>query len=251
MITFDIPSTVQLYRLQEITLRLQRMSGPALQARDIPSIAQAFRHILDDPRESLYGLYISPANLIIAYERVSTGTMLSTDAEPAEITRTALVLGAAAVILLHHHPAGTPLPSPDDRETTQHVVTALHLFGIPLYDHIILAPPDQYFSFYAADQLPLPQPLTPARTVYALTWSDPTHPAQPILTHAALTPEQASALAHHLQDLAAAGRVLHPAVEPLPTRAPSCKTLLRQHPLLRAATTPQLPLEIPPCPQCA
>ena len=239
---------LQPYHLQEIALRLQRVAGPALQARDIPSIAKTFRHLTDEPRESLYGLYLNPTNQIVAFERVSMGTILSTDAEPAEIARTALLVGASGVILLHNHPAGNPAPSPDDHDITQQVVTALHLFGIPLYDHLILAPQDQFFSFYAAGELPLPQPLAPAHTTYALTWRDPNASEEPLLTHAALTPRQASALAHHLHDLAAAGKIVHPAIEPLRTRALSCKALLRQHPILRSASAPQLPLEPLPSP---
>ena len=239
---------VRPYRLQQVVLRFRRTRGPRLQATSAPALAQAFQHLTTEPRESLWGFYVSPANEVIVYERISTGSLLGTGAEPAEVARTALVAGACTVILLHSHPAGNPEPSPEDRRFTREIEGALRLFGILLGDHIIVAPGGRFYSFYEHHELPTPAPLPAtgetAHSCYSVSWSHGGDAQEPVIEQAALTPRQAEALRRHLRNQAAAGHVRLPAVVPLRSVPLSCKNLLRQYPILRSTRNPSLPLEI-------
>ena len=58
----------------------------------------------------------------------------------------ALLHNATAVILLHNHPSGNPLPSFKDMEFTKRLKNACSLFEIDLIDHIIIGK-DGFFSF--------------------------------------------------------------------------------------------------------
>lgn len=62
-----------------------------------------------------------------------------------KIVKTALDLGATAVILAHNHPAGIALPSQEDLDTTILVRNALRAVNVEMVDHLIVAE-DDYVS---------------------------------------------------------------------------------------------------------
>ena len=68
---------------------------------------------------------------------------------PREVFRSAIINGAAAVILAHNHPSGDPAPSDEDLQITKRLCAAGKLIGIKCLDHIIIGS-GRYFSF--ADQ---------------------------------------------------------------------------------------------------
>lgn len=88
-------------RLQEVTLSLRRSRQPRVSVRSSADVARAMRHLADDVRESLVALFLNAANQVIGVDRISTGGLSSTTVEPAEIIRTALLLGSRATILCH------------------------------------------------------------------------------------------------------------------------------------------------------
>jgi len=53
---------------------------------------------------------------------------------------------AASVIIAHNHPSGVAEPSKEDVKTTQQLVAAGILLGLPLDDHFIVTKTG-YFSF--------------------------------------------------------------------------------------------------------
>ena len=69
---------------------------------------------------------------------MTRGTLDTSLISPREVFRLAVVEGAAAVILVHNHPAGDPTPSPDDRVVTRQVAEAGRTLGIPVLDHVIV-----------------------------------------------------------------------------------------------------------------
>ena len=66
--------------------------------------------------------------------------------------RAAIPEGAAAVILVHNHPSGDPVPSADDRSITEQLVAAGRLLDIPVHDHVIIGR-GRYTSFAEAGLL--------------------------------------------------------------------------------------------------
>ncbi|HEX4848942.1 MAG TPA: JAB domain-containing protein, partial [Novosphingobium sp.] len=55
-----------------------------------------------------------------------------------EVVKKALDLGAAALILVHNHPSGSPEPSRADIQITGRIAEAARLLGITLHDHVIV-----------------------------------------------------------------------------------------------------------------
>lgn len=63
-----------------------------------------------------------------------------------EVMKSALLSSAAAILLIHNHPTGDPMPSSEDMSITRRLKEAGELIGIPVLDHIIIGD-GQYISF--------------------------------------------------------------------------------------------------------
>ena len=135
------------YRLQEVRLSLVRSNHPTFQVGKPADIARAFAHLSKRVREEFYAVFLDAANTVICVDRVSTGSIGKSLAEPAEVLRTALLVGTRAIILVHNHPSGSTTPSPDDRRITAAIAKAAKLFEIRVFDHIIIGHHGAYFSF--------------------------------------------------------------------------------------------------------
>jgi DNA repair protein RadC len=89
-------------------------------------------------KEHLRGLYLDTRNKLIRDEVIAIGTLNSSLAHPREIFHPAIESHAAAVILVHNHPSGDPLPSKDDIELTRQVYEASRIMQIDMLDHVII-----------------------------------------------------------------------------------------------------------------
>ena len=67
-------------------------------------------------------------------------------AHPREVFAGPITDRAASIILAHHRPSGICEPSGEDIKSTQQLVAASILLGIPLLDHVIVTKTG-YFSF--------------------------------------------------------------------------------------------------------
>ncbi|HTB23263.1 MAG TPA: DNA repair protein RadC [bacterium] len=100
---------------------------------------EALRALLgDSQQEQVAVLALDARRRVLAQEVVSQGTLTQSLAHPREIFRTAIKLGAAAVVVGHNHPSGDPAPSPDDHALTRRLRESAEILGIPLVDHIIV-----------------------------------------------------------------------------------------------------------------
>lgn len=83
---------------------------------------------------------------IIQIHIVSVGTVNRTIIHPREIFTEAIKENAAAIILCHNHPSGRTMPSDEDIMTTENLIQASKIMGIPILDHLIIDC-STYFSF--------------------------------------------------------------------------------------------------------
>jgi DNA repair protein RadC len=115
-----------------------------LRAPDVRPDAEFVRfyltHRLNHERvEVLYGLFFSSSGALINECELARGTESACSASPQEIARRALTLGAAAVVLAHNHPSGSPQPSSHDIRFSSEVASSLVLADATLVDHLIVA----------------------------------------------------------------------------------------------------------------
>lgn len=84
-------------------------------------------------------LWLTSANQLIADDRIFRGTLTQTSVYPREVVKAALAHNAAACVLYHNHPSGTPEPSRADELLTRTLRDALALVDVRVMDHMISA----------------------------------------------------------------------------------------------------------------
>ena len=83
-------------------------------------------------------LFLDTQHRLIEYREMFRGTIDSASVYPREVVKEALLLNAAAVILSHNHPSGSPEPSSADKALTQRIRETLALVDVRTLDHIIV-----------------------------------------------------------------------------------------------------------------
>jgi DNA repair protein RadC len=113
---------------------------------DVVRVAGSIFAELDADKEHFLLLALNNKNRINGYKVISTGTLTASLIRPGDVYRAALHLAAAAVVFVHNHPSGDPMPSQEDQEITRRLKECGEMLAIRVLDHIILGA-DRYYSF--------------------------------------------------------------------------------------------------------
>jgi DNA repair protein RadC len=89
--------------------------------------------------EVLYALFFGANGSLIHERELARGNSSACLPCPREIARTALSIGAAAIVLAHNHPSGSPQPSNEDVRFSAQVAASLSLADAVLVDHLIIS----------------------------------------------------------------------------------------------------------------
>lgn len=101
-----------------------------------------------DVYESAFIILLNVRLETIGYAKISQGSLTGTVVDPRLICKYAVDSMAAAVILIHNHPSGSPEPSKRDMKLTENVFKALKLLDVKLVDHIVITSDvEKYYSF--------------------------------------------------------------------------------------------------------
>lgn len=96
--------------------------------------------------EEFWIIYLNNANKIISRSQLSKGGITGTVVDVRLVFKTAIEIGAVAIILTHNHPSGTLQPSEADRQITRKLKSGGEQLDIKILDHVIITE-TQYFSF--------------------------------------------------------------------------------------------------------
>lgn len=117
-----------------------RLRAPGEAMTDPKLAGQYFKlKLVTQEREVFAAMFLDTRHRVLAYEELFFGTVDSAEIHPREVIKRALHHNAAAVILGHNHPSGTPEPSAADRAVTARIKQALVLVEIRLLDHFVVA----------------------------------------------------------------------------------------------------------------
>ena len=83
-------------------------------------------------------LFLDTRHRLIKYVEMFKGTIGQSAVYPREVAKEALKHNAAAVILAHNHPSGSPEPSAADERITLRLREALAYFDVTVIDHMIV-----------------------------------------------------------------------------------------------------------------
>ncbi|MAG21207.1 MAG: DNA repair protein RadC [Candidatus Marinimicrobia bacterium] len=101
-------------------------------------------NLRDRSREVFMVIYLNGRNQIMSMEEVFDGTLTTSAVYPREVVKQALDNDAAALIVVHNHPSGSPQPSKDDLEITRKLKDAAATIDVSVHDHIIIAGEETY-----------------------------------------------------------------------------------------------------------
>ena len=135
-----------------VKLVVMEKTAPYLPTTPLTSseqVADYFSPLEEEPREILIAMHLDNKHRALSIEEVSKGTLTTSLFEPKAILQGAILANAAAVIVVHQHPAGDPKPSPEDISVTRVLKQLTDILPVRLLDHVIIGR-NSYFSF--ADQ---------------------------------------------------------------------------------------------------
>ncbi len=98
------------------------------------------------PHEEFWIIYLNNSNKVISKSQLSKGGITGTLVDIRIVFKTALEMGATALILCHNHPSGTLIPSDADKQITKKLKLAGESLEIKVLDHLIVTE-TSYFSF--------------------------------------------------------------------------------------------------------
>jgi len=122
------------------------ITKPLRTTQDILACLKPYR---DRRQEYFLTLSIDSSGRLIKRRVVTIGLLDVSLVHPREAFAELLIDRAASVIICHNHPSGVAEPSKEDIKTTQQLIAAGILLGIPLKDHFIITKTG-YFSFKEA-----------------------------------------------------------------------------------------------------
>jgi len=130
----------------KVRLEVCDVGDRAAASDDVMRVAKPIFATLDADKEHFVLLALNNKNRINGYKVISTGTLTASLIRPGDVYRAALHLAAAAVVFLHNHPSGDPMPSQEDQEITRRLKECGEMLAIRVLDHVILGA-DRYYSF--------------------------------------------------------------------------------------------------------
>ena len=133
-----------------LELGRRRRSEDALELKKVTSskvIFEIMQPIIGElPHEEFWIIYLNNSNKIISNSQLSKGGITGTLVDVRIVFKTALEMGATALILCHNHPSGTLVPSDADKQITRKLKLAGESLEIKVLYHLIITEAS-YFSF--------------------------------------------------------------------------------------------------------
>jgi len=99
----------------------------------------------DEAREHFVVVYLSAKYCPIGYDVFTMGAVSAVNIDPSSPIRSAVMLGAVAMITAHNHPSGDASPTEADHSTWAEIDRRGKCLGISLLDNLVLGV-DAFYS---------------------------------------------------------------------------------------------------------
>lgn len=117
---------------------------PLLGSADV--YAHFRERLASETREHFYAILLDNKHRKIREVLVSLGSLTASIVHPRDVFAQVVRHSAAAVLFVHNHPAGDPVPSKEDIEITRRLREVGEIMGVRVLDHIIIGK-GRYTSF--------------------------------------------------------------------------------------------------------
>ncbi|MBW7955408.1 DNA repair protein RadC [Patescibacteria group bacterium] len=145
-----IAKACQLLAMIEFVERVRPIGFPVIDQLD--KVTSLVPELRSAQREHIVVLYLNARLQLLLKETVAIGSVNQSIVSARDIFSVIKYHPVSSLILVHNHPSGVPLPSPEDFIFTQRIVQAAEVLGIEVLDHVIIAEKGCY-SFKEHQQL--------------------------------------------------------------------------------------------------
>ena len=97
-------------------------------------------------QEHFYCVYLDNKKRVIRDKLLFIGTLNYSIVHPREVFKSAYLLSASSIIVVHNHPTGNVIPSKQDLDLTNNLIAVGNILGIKVVDHVIIGK-NNYYSF--------------------------------------------------------------------------------------------------------
>lgn len=135
-----IPKMFQIYK------QSKEKSKPYIDnQRDLYNyIGHSIEHL---PYEEFYVICLNSAQKVISRKKISRGDGQMVAFDIKQVADYCKNMNATSVALVHNHPTGSAIPSPEDIEATKQLYFNLAFSGISLVEHLVVNYLGEIFSF--------------------------------------------------------------------------------------------------------
>lgn len=109
-------------------------------------VYELFSDMQDETKEKLIVICLDIKLKILCFEVVAIGSLHSVAARPFEVVRSAILVNAFGIVIVHNHPSGEVMPGFEDKHFTKNVKKLADLGGLVVHDHVIIGN-GSYYSF--------------------------------------------------------------------------------------------------------
>ena len=92
--------------------------------------------------EEMHIIHLNSQNLVLEIEKHAEGTVSKSAVFPRTLIQSVIRTGASGVILVHNHPGGSLIASPEDHSFTKSIKELLPKIDARLLDHLIIGDND-------------------------------------------------------------------------------------------------------------
>jgi len=107
-------------------------------------VTAKYQELGQKQKEHVYAVFLTNSNKEIGDKLIGLGGLQSAPLDVQDVVRTATLVKAGAVILIHNHPSGHSQPTTGDIENTEKIHNLLDQLGIQLLDHVIITRTKSY-----------------------------------------------------------------------------------------------------------
>ncbi len=111
--------------------------------KDVLPFVNQYRY---DNQENFLTITLTGAHEVVNVRLITKGILDNCQVHPREVFAGAIEDRASSIILVHNHPSGNMEPSRQDISMTEELTKCGEILGIPILDHIIVGPVDDYRS---------------------------------------------------------------------------------------------------------
>ena len=127
------------FELGTIKVEAQLLNEEQEKVESLQDVSLRYNTLGYEQKEHFYALFLDAGNNVLGDKLLGLGDESSAPADQKDLVRTAALVNAAAVILVHNHPSSNPDPTQQDIEITQKIHDLLDKINVQLLDHVIIS----------------------------------------------------------------------------------------------------------------